>query len=82
MPGTFERPDPSLIPTDRPRCPKCQKRMIKIAIRTGLEGRGMSEFKCGGCGYVGIDLAALPRAMKQSLDLPNEATALIVGGCQ
>jgi len=56
--------------------------MIKIAIRTGLEGRGMSEFKCGGCGYVGIDLAALPRAMKQSLDLPNEATALIVGGCQ
>jgi hypothetical protein len=82
MPGTFERPDPSLIPTGRPRCPKCQKRMIKIAIRTGLEGQDISEFNCAGCGKVGIDLGALPRAMNQSLDLPNEATALIVGGRQ
>jgi hypothetical protein len=54
--------------------------MVKIAIRTGVEGQDINDFNCAGCGYVGIDLAALPCAMKESLDLPNEATALIVGG--
>jgi Zn ribbon nucleic-acid-binding protein len=75
MPGTFERTDPSLIPIDRPRCPKCQKRMVKIHYED------IKRFNCVNCGHFEISLASAPHPMKeQSFDLLDDAAAFIFAG--
>jgi ribosomal protein S27AE len=73
MLGNLFGADPSLIPVDRHPCPKCKKLMVTV------QHKEIRQFSCAGCGYVEISLASFPLAMKQlSLDLPDEATALIV----
>ena len=52
MPQTHIRPDPSLIPTERPRCPKCQGRMTLARIEPGPDGSDLWTFECPKCEYV------------------------------
>jgi hypothetical protein len=49
----MQRPDPELLPIQRPRCPKCQLRMVTIAAtppdEKGFESR---TFECVKCHHV------------------------------
>jgi hypothetical protein len=38
MPNAHIRPEPSLLPIERPRCPKCQGRMMLARIECGPAG--------------------------------------------
>ena len=48
--------DPELLPTQRPRCPKCHVRMISIAVTAAAKGaaKGFEDrtFECVKCGHV------------------------------
>jgi hypothetical protein len=46
------RPDPELLPIQRPRCPKCQMRMISTAVTDAAEGFEDRTFECIKCGHV------------------------------
>lgn len=44
------KPDPELLPIYRPRCPRCQTRMITVDIESepgGFERRSLECRKCG-----------------------------------
>jgi len=43
--------DPELLPTQRPRCPKCQMRMISIAVTAAAGGFEDRTFECMKCGH-------------------------------
>lgn len=43
--------DPELSATGRPRCPKCQMRMLTAAMEEGPEGFEHRSFECAGCGH-------------------------------
>jgi hypothetical protein len=47
--GSWKRPDPELLPIHRPRCPKCQKRMISTAVSDGPDGFERRRFDCLKC---------------------------------
>jgi len=44
--------DPSLLPTERPRCPKCQGRMMLARIGPGRDGSDLRTFECPKCEHV------------------------------
>jgi hypothetical protein len=44
--------DPSLLPTERPRCPKCQGRMMLARIGPGPNGADLRTFECPKCQHV------------------------------
>jgi len=44
--------DPSLLPTERPRCPKCQGRMMLARIEPGPNGSDLRTFECPKCEHV------------------------------
>jgi hypothetical protein len=47
------RPEPSLLPTERPRCPKCQGgRMMLAGIEPGPAGSDLRTFECPQCEHV------------------------------
>jgi hypothetical protein len=46
-----EESDPELLPVHRPRCPKCQMRMIVAAVAVGTEGFEHRTFECSKCGH-------------------------------
>jgi uncharacterized protein with PIN domain len=50
MPAT-KKPDPELLPIHRPRCPKCQTRMITVAVASASEGFERRTFECRKCGH-------------------------------
>ena len=52
MPQTYTRPDPSLIPIERPRCPKCQGRMMLARIEPGPAHSDLRTFECPKCNQV------------------------------
>jgi DNA-directed RNA polymerase subunit RPC12/RpoP len=52
MPEAFIRSDPSLLPIERPRCPKCQGRMMLARIEPGPAHSGLRTFECPKCGHV------------------------------
>jgi hypothetical protein len=60
MPQTYTRPDPSLIPIERPRCPKCQGRMMLARIEPGPNGSDLRTFECSKCEHVHKVLAEDP----------------------
>jgi hypothetical protein len=52
MPEVFIRSDPSLIPIERPRCPKCQGRMMLARIEPGPVASDLRTFECPKCQHV------------------------------
>jgi hypothetical protein len=53
MPQPYTRPEPSLLPIERPRCPKCQGgRMMLARIEPGPAGSDMRTFECRKCNHV------------------------------
>ena len=51
MPGAHST-EPSLLPTERPRCPKCQGRMMLARIEPGPNGSDLRTFECPKCEHV------------------------------
>jgi hypothetical protein len=52
MHQTHIRSVPSLIPIDRPRCPKCQGRMKPTHIEPAPGGADLRTFECPKCEHV------------------------------
>ena len=52
MPDSHIRSEPSLLPIERPRCPKCQARMMLARISPGPEGYDSRTFECPRCDHV------------------------------
>jgi hypothetical protein len=52
MPEIFARPEPSLIPIARPRCPKCQSRMTLTRIEPDHNNPDLRTFECPECEFV------------------------------
>ena len=51
MPHSRFRPEPSLIPIERPLCTKCQARMRLALIEPGPGGADLRTFECGKCNH-------------------------------
>jgi hypothetical protein len=52
MPQSHMRPEPSLIPVERPRCPRCQNRMMFAFIMPGPPGYDVRNFECVKCAHI------------------------------
>jgi ribosomal protein S27AE len=52
MPESHSRADPSLLPIERPRCPKCQGRMMLAHIEPGPGHSDLRTFECPKCHHV------------------------------
>jgi hypothetical protein len=52
MPEPYSRSDPSLLPIERPRCPKCQGRMMLARIEPGPAHSDLRTFECPKCEHV------------------------------
>jgi hypothetical protein len=52
MPQAYNRSDPSLLPIERPRCPKCQRRMRLARIEPGPGHSDLRTFECSKCDHV------------------------------
>jgi hypothetical protein len=48
----YMRPEPSLIPVERPRCPRCQCRMMPTRTGQGANGSDLRTFECSQCEHV------------------------------
>ena len=59
MPLAYYRSDPSLLPIGRPRCPKCQGRMMLTQIEHGPGGADLRTFGCPKCEHVQKTLVAV-----------------------
>jgi hypothetical protein len=51
MPTPHMRPESSLMPVLRPRCPKCESRMMLASITPGPEGFDLRTFECKRCDH-------------------------------
>ena len=54
----MRKPDPELLPIQRPRCPKCQMRMMSIGIEDGPDGYENRTFECLKCHHTETRLLA------------------------
>lgn len=52
MPESYAGPEPSLLPIERPRCPKCQGRMMLARIEAHPNGSDVRTFECPKCEQV------------------------------
>ena len=51
MPEPHMRPEVSSIAVLRPRCPKCESRMMLASISPGPGGFDLRTFECKGCDH-------------------------------
>jgi uncharacterized protein YlaI len=49
---THTSSEPSLLPIERPLCPKCQGRLMLARIEPGPNGADLRTFECPNCEYV------------------------------
>jgi hypothetical protein len=56
----FERPDPILLPIERPRCSRCQARMRLGRIQPLPDGSEKRVFECPKCDLVETKIIADP----------------------
>jgi hypothetical protein len=54
----MQKPDPELLPIQRPRCPKCQARMKNAGVLDGPRGFEKRAFECPKCGTSEIRMLA------------------------
>jgi hypothetical protein len=52
MPESYPHPEPSLLAIERPRCPKCQGRMMLARIKPGPNSSDVRTFECPKCEQV------------------------------
>jgi hypothetical protein len=52
MPGSFTRAEQSQLTIERPRCPKCQGRMMLARIEPGPNHSDLRTFECPECEHV------------------------------
>jgi hypothetical protein len=52
MPEAYSHSSPSLLPFDRPRCSKCQGRMMLSRIEPGPAHSDFLTFECPKCEHV------------------------------
>jgi hypothetical protein len=52
------KPDPELLTASRPRCPKCQMRMLTVDVSPGPEGFERRTFECRRCGQTDSQMIA------------------------
>jgi len=52
VPQAYNHSNPSLIPVERPRCPKCQGRMLLAGIGLGPAHSDLRTFQCPKCEHV------------------------------
>ncbi len=52
MPESSIRSEPSLLPIERPRCPKCHGRMMLAHIEPGPAHSDLRTFECQKCDHV------------------------------
>jgi uncharacterized paraquat-inducible protein A len=77
MPEAFARPDPSLLPTERARCPECHGRMMLARIEPGPNRSEVRTFECPRCEHVQKRLVEDPLKsantgwMAGRIELPN-----------
>jgi hypothetical protein len=45
----MRKPDPELLPIQRPRCPTCQARMLALGVEDAPDGFESRIFRCGRC---------------------------------
>ena len=48
----MSKSDPELLPIQRPRCPKCQMRMVSTKVPAAEDGLEDRTFECLKCGQV------------------------------
>jgi hypothetical protein len=60
MPITHTSSEPSLLPIERPLCPKCQGRLMLARIEPGPNGADLRTFECPNCEYVPQTLVENP----------------------
>ena len=54
----MRKPDPELLPIQRPRCPKCQARMLTIKVEDASDGYESRTFGCQKCQHTETKLVA------------------------
>jgi tRNA(Ile2) C34 agmatinyltransferase TiaS len=45
----MRKPDPELLPIQRPRCPTCQARMLILGVEDAPDGFESRTFRCRKC---------------------------------
>ena len=45
----MRKPDPELLPVHRPRCPRCQARMLTLGVEDAPDGFENRTFGCRKC---------------------------------
>ncbi|MGZ5781470.1 MAG: hypothetical protein ACXWIN_11010 [Burkholderiaceae bacterium] len=60
MSASPSRAEPSLLPIERPRCPKCQGRMMLAHIEAGPNYSDLRTFECPKCKHVHTMVAEDP----------------------
>jgi hypothetical protein len=48
----MRKPDPELLPIQRPRCPRCQMHMVTTAVSPDAQGYENRTFECLKCHHL------------------------------
>jgi hypothetical protein len=54
----LKKPDPELLPSNRPPCPQCGMRMITVPLSSGPDGFEHRTFECPKCVHIETTIVA------------------------